>query len=459
VTPVRLTLLWDRVRSSYWFIPTLMLLGGAVLAVALITLDRWRDSDDLSGPWWIFSGGAEGARTVLSTVAGSVVTVAGVTFSITIAVLSLTSSQFGPRLLRGFLRDTGTQMVLGTFLGTFLYCLLVLRTVRSVEEVYFVPHIAVTGGVALALASVCMLVYFIHHVTRSVQVDGIVGRTARDFLRAIDRLFPEEIGLASGAAPPHAEREQAETAEAALRERGMPVLARRSGYVQAVDGGALLTLATERRLRLWIDHRPGRFVTRGAPLAHVVVEPDVPGQGREEEEPDWENRLYDAFSLGEERTATQDVEFIVQQLVEVAVRALSPGINDPHTAILCLDHLSAGLCVLAGRQMPSAFRHDDHGILRIVAAPVTFAGVLEAAFDGIRHYGRADIRVMVRLLEVIGTVAVCARNEAQRDALREQAVRTRQAALESLSPGAPPDAIEAAYREVVRSANRAGAEL
>ena len=145
----RFLLLIDAVRASYWFIPALMLAGGIILALALVAIDERVETERLRGMWWIFSGGAEGARALLSTVAGSVIGVAGTTFSITIAVLSLTSSQFGPRLLRGFMRDTGNQCVLGTFVATFLYCLLVLRMVRSVEETYFVPHIAVTVGVLL----------------------------------------------------------------------------------------------------------------------------------------------------------------------------------------------------------------------------------------------------------------------------------------------------------------------
>lgn len=435
----RLLLFWDAVRSSYWFVPALMMAGGVALAVALVALDGHVDADSLRGIWWVFGGGAEGARTLLSSVAGSIITVAGVTFSITISVLSSTSSQFGPRLLRGFLRDTGNQTVLGTFLATFLYCLLVLRTVRSVEEVAFVPQIAVTGGVALALASVCMLVYFIHHVSHSIQANQIIANAAREMDQAIDRLFPEAIG-----------EEADEPGDAAPPERwedeARPVRAVRSGYVQAVEGDALLALARERDLRICLRHRPGRFVAENGTLA-LVRPPD----GAEEAWADVEERVRDAFSLGDQRTTTQDVEFAVEQLVEVAVRALSPGINDPFTAMMCLDRLGAGLCRLAGRDLPAPLRHDEAGVPRILAEPVTFAGMAEAAFGAIRHYGKGDARVMARLLEVIGDAAECARTGGQRAVLREQAARTLEAARDA-APGKEDRALlQERHRAVLRA--------
>lgn len=405
----RLLLLPDTVRSSYWFIPSLMLLGSGALAVALVAVDQRVGAGSLKGLWWVFSGGAEGARALLSTVAGSVIAVAGTTFSITTAVLSLTSSQFGPRLLRGFLRDRGNQFVLGTFVATFLYCLLVLRRVRSVEEALFVPHIAVTGGVVLAIASVCVLIFFIHHVSVSIQASRIIAGVARELEEAIDRLFPEPIGkedtsLSVTARLPSEEDEQT-----------CAVCAHESGYVQAVDGKVLLALAEEKNLRLMLPHAPGQFVRRGGVIVHI--------SGSGVVDADTAERVRAAFSLGEQRTAAQDVEFLVLELVEVAVRALSPGINDPFTAILCLDRLSAALCHLAGRALPSALRYDTQGTLRVIAPPVSFAGLVETAFGEIRHYGKNDPAVARRLREAVREIMECARTEEQRDVLRKEAAR------------------------------------
>ncbi len=404
----RLLLLLDSVRSSYWFIPALMLAGSAALAVVLVALDRRAETEGLRGPWWIFTGGAEGARSLLSTVAGSVIAVAGTTFSITIAVLSLTSSQFGPRLLRGFLRDRGNQFVLGTFVATFLYCLLVLRMVRSVQEALFVPHIAVTGGVVLAIASVCVLIFFIHHVSISIQASHLIANVAKELEEAIDRLFPEQIG--KEASPPLTSPHPTQG-----QENAQAVCAHQSGYVQAVDAEALLALAQEKNLLIRLRYAPGQFVMRGSTIAGIS-----PPAAADE---DTTGRVNAAFSLGEQRTATQDAEFLVLELVEVAVRALSPGINDPFTAILCLDRLSAALCHLAGRALPSALRFDARGTLRVIAKPVSFAGMVETAFREISHYGKDDPAVAQRLRKAMKEISECARTEEQRNALRKEAAR------------------------------------
>ncbi len=431
----RLLLLWDRIHSSYWFLPALMLLLAAVLAFALIALDQRIENDSLQGMWWVYTGGEDGARQLLSTVAGSVMTVAGVTFSITIAVLSLTSSQFGPRLLRGFMRDTGNQMVLGTFLGTFLYCLLVLRTVRGVEEVRFVPHIAVTGGVVLAVASVCVLVFFIHHVSVSIQADQIIAAVAADLEEAIDRLFPESLGEAGS--PP-----AATTMAEPWEKEAVLVAATDNGYVQAVDGDALLGLAVEKDLRMRLRRRPGQFVTRGSALA-LIWPPDRADDNTLAQ-------LNEAFSLGDQRTLTQDAEFAVDQLVEVAARALSPGINDPFTATRCLDRLGASLCHLAQRNIPSPLRCDERGTLRVITESVTYSAIADAAFNPIRHYGRDHPVVIKHLLDVIGDVISCARTQEQRDVLRRHAVWTLQAGDEDIPGREEQAATEEQYRKVMQ---------
>lgn len=184
---------WETLRSNYWFVPTLMTAGAIGPSYGLLALDQRVPASHMSGVAWLYTGEAAGARSVLSTVASSVITVAGTTFSITIAALSLASSQFGPRLLRGFLRDTGNQVVLGTFIGTFVYCLLVLRMVRGVEQDVFVPNFALTGEVALSLASVAVLIYFVNHVSASIQAAQVAASVTNELTEAIDRLYPQGI--------------------------------------------------------------------------------------------------------------------------------------------------------------------------------------------------------------------------------------------------------------------------
>jgi uncharacterized membrane protein len=196
---VRLATQVDRLRMTFWFVPALMSVGAAVLAFAMLAIDSRLSDESLSGLRWIYGGGPEGARSLLSTVASSAITVAGTTFSITIAALSLASSQFGPRLLRTFVRDTGNQVVLGTFVATFLYCLLVLRTVRGLEDARVVPHLSVTVGVLLAIANLGVLIYFIHHAAMSIRADQVITAVSHELDGAIEQLFPVQLGEEAGA--------------------------------------------------------------------------------------------------------------------------------------------------------------------------------------------------------------------------------------------------------------------
>jgi uncharacterized membrane protein len=326
-----------------------------------------------------------------------------------VTALRLSVTSFGPRLLRNFVRDTGNQVVLGTFIATFVYCLLVLRTVRGSDSAQFVPAIAITGALVLAMASLGVLIYFIHHVAASIQVTHLITVVSHDLLHTIDRLFPEKLG--HGGPEPRAWR------KTCLPERfereARPVSAARSGYLQAIDSEDLMRLATEHDLILRVTPRPGYFVIQGSALAAAW-----PGERVDER---LAEKIHDAFIVGAERTLTQDVEFAVDQLVEVAVRALSPGVNDPFTAMTCVDRLGEALCQSAERTLPSPSRYDADGRLRVVVHPTTFTGVTDAAFNQIRQYGRGSAAVTIRLLEAIAGVAARASGEEDRAALLQQA--------------------------------------
>lgn len=396
---------WEALRGSYWFVPSLMTVGAILLSYAFLALDRWLKFSALSGYAWIYAGGASGARSVLSTVASSVITVAGTTFSITIATLSLASSQFGPRLLRGFLRDTGNQVVLGTFIGTFVYCLLILRTIRGEQTDVFVPNFSVTTGVFLALASVGVLIYFINHVSASIQASHVIASVSKELNQAIDRLYPVSLGEGSGDLTP------SEFDASALPS--VPVAATRSGYVQDVDEDPLVALARSAGGFVEILTRPGAFATQGAPLARLHAAPPLP-KG-------FCGKLNKAFTLGPNRTMAADAGFGMDQLVEVASRALSPGINDPFTAMSCLNRIGDALARLAARPVPSSCRYDNEGVLRIIARPLRFPEMVHSAFDPIRQYGSSSLAVTLHLLETLEVVAVQASGEENREALRRQA--------------------------------------
>ena len=404
--------LLGRVRYSYWFVPAVMVAVAAGLAFVLGWLDD-RLSDQLTEEVaWIYTGGPEGARSLLSTVASSMITVAGVVFSITIVALTLASNQFGPRLLRNFMRDAGNQITLGTFLATFVYCLLVVRTVRSMDDEQYVPHASVTMAVALALASLIVLIYFIHHAASSIQAPHVIASVAHDLDGAIEDLYPEEIGR----------DDDVEGAESAVREPEdtTPVCADRTGYLQAIDDDAVMEIACECDVTIVVVRRPGDFVTEGHPIVRIAPR----SRGSEA----LERRVRAAFIIASQRSVEQDVGFAFEQLVSVGVRALSPGINDPFTAIQCIERLGAGLGQLARRKLPSAWRLDERGRRRVLAHPMTFAELLESSYAMIRPYATSNPQVTARMLDMIELVAADVRRPEDRRALAEQArVLKRQA--------------------------------
>lgn len=403
----RLRAAWDRLRSSYWAVPSSMAVGAMMLAVGMIRLDELsRLPDEL---WWAYTGGPEGARAVLSTIAGSMITVAGTTFSITIVTLTLASQQFGPRLLRNFLRDLGNQVVLGTFLSTFIYCLLVLRTVRGLEENEFVPHLSVTIGVALAILSLGVLIFFIHHVATSIQASAVIANVARDLNAAIRRLFPDSIGEDAASAGEAGMPQVAPASSGSARA----VTSMVTGYVQAIDADRLIDIAREHDVVVAVEAGPGAFVLTGGVLLRMVS--DAP------EASNLDAALHKVFIIGDERTGTQDVMFFVGQLVELAVRALSPGINDPGTARLCIDRLEQALAHLATRRIPSAARRDSRGRIRVYAPPASFPEIATTALEEIARHARASVLVTCRLLDAAGRLAASARREPDREALRRAA--------------------------------------
>lgn len=385
---------WDRLRSSFWLVPTAMACLAAAMAFSAVALDGVVTGDFLKRLGWSYSGGAEGASLLLGTVAGSMIAIAGTVFSMTLVALSLASSQLGPRLLRNFMRDTVNQVVLGTFVATFVYCLLVLRTIRRVDEGAFVPHLSVSIGILLAVVSVGVLIYFIHHISVSIQADQVVARVCRELEDGIDRLFPDDLGKHGAEASPAPSEAEL---RAAFAHESRPVGVLGDGYLQLIDAHTLMALACEKDLLLRLERRPGHYLAKGQTMVMVW-----PGHRVNES---LVKRMNAAFLLGDQRTAGQDVEFSFDQLVEIAVRALSPGINDPFTAIACVDRLGSALCRLARRDVPSPYRFDPHGRLRLVAKGSTFAGIVDTAFNQIRQSARLNPAVAIRVLDAIAQIA------------------------------------------------------
>lgn len=407
----------DRLRERFWFIPAVLCLGALVLAGGLVTLDERIRDQPL--PVWVdfvvYKVAEDGSRDILGAIATSSLAVAGTTFSITMAVLALTSSTYGPRLVRNFMADRGNQLVLGVYVATFLYSLLVLRSVRAIDESgVFVPHLAVNVAGLLAILNVAVLVYFIHHISDSIQIATLAAEVRNDLVRVVDALYPEAIGEGPSAVGADEERGERPVEEilAGLTEPTAVVEAGRAGYLQFVRDDDLLKAATEHDVLVLLEAKPGAYV-----LADTAIALVHPARRSSEK---LARKLREALVIADSRTPHQDVGFAVQQLTEMAVRALSPGTNDPFTAVNALNDLTVGLSRLAGRALPSAGRFDPDGALRVHAPRPDPVEIVSSVLDAMRWYAVKAPSVMHAALDLAQRVGMAARSAVMREQLRDQ---------------------------------------
>jgi uncharacterized membrane protein len=400
----KLKRLWSNLMGSFWFVPSVIVAISIVLAVALIAVDS-TGSEAWMARWpRLFGSGAAGARGMLSTIAGSMMTVVGVTFSMTLVTLALASSQYTSRILRNFMRDRVTQVVLGIFAGIFTYCLIVLRTIRGGNETGFIPSLAVTFGVVLAIGGISVLIFFIHHIASSIQASTIIAAVASETMVAVDRLFPGKLGQA-----PVDEAEN--PSSVLLPERAwQPVLARVGGYIQSVDNAALLQVAREHKTVVRMERGIGEFVVHDTALASIALEAP-PGE-------EIVAHLQAAYSTDRHRTVEQDAAFGIRQIVDMALRALSPGINDTTTAVMCVDYLTAILGRLASRQVPSSHRYEEED-LRVITIGPTFASLVAESFDQIRGSASGNVAILLKMLLAIQTIASLTDSPSRRRELGE----------------------------------------
>jgi len=377
-----------------------MLLIGAGLAVIALdpATNRWVNAIG-AGPL-LGTGSGEDARNLLSTLLSAVIAMASIAFSVTIVALSLAANTYGPRLIRIFRLDHRTQGVLGTFVMTIVYILIVLRAVRGEAAVHEVPATAVTLGAFLAVSCVLALLAFIQNVAGLMAADEVVLRVRQE-LDASIRELPCHGSPAQGPSPCLPSDFEAK----AIRLR-LP----REGYVQAIDLQGLCSWAKKNEAVIRLEFRPGDFVVDGDHKVSVYPAPADAEQARSE--------IDRFFVSGERRTPTQDIEFSIRHLVEVAVRALSPGINDPFTAIAVVDRLRGGMVRLARRELPKPILTDDQGKPRIVRQTTSYKGALDAAFNQIRQAGSSKPSILVHLLNALAAIAEHVRTEEQRTGVR-----------------------------------------
>jgi uncharacterized membrane protein len=389
----------------------------------------------------LYRGDASASRELLATIAGAVATVAGVTFSITMVVLSLAASQLGPQLLRNFMRDRVVHVVLGAFLATFAYCLVVLRSIHTGEDGKnaFVPNLSVTMATALTLVSLGLFILFIHHLSRTIQAPRLIANVGGDLLEAIAALLPErEVKLPPS---PHEQAKIQDALPADFAENARPISIPRGLYVQAVDYGELLKVAEKHDLLVVLDTRPGDFVVRGHPLAQAWPRRHVDDQVVK--------ALQGAFVLGHERTMIQDVRFGIAQLVEVAAIALSPGVNEPFTAIACIHQLSEALTLAAARGKSSPYRWGRDGQLRMICQQTTFRALIDEAFEPIRSMAAGNAMVLGQLMAGLAALAATVWRQEDREAVMKHAQNVRSAAKRSLPPEDDREPIEQLYWLVI----------
>ncbi len=431
LTKARLRQLWADLLASFWLRPAAMVLAAVLLAEGLVWTEDAVSLPDWLGAW-VYAGGTAGARDVLGAIAGATIGVAGTTFSITVAALSLASSQMGPRLLRHFTRDPGNQYALGALVATFAYALVALRSVHQDNGgAAFVPQIAVSVGLLLAFGCVGALVWFLQHVAASINVDRVVALVHKDLSAAV-RALPRSEG---DARPAPGEPMLPATGWAALFAPG-------AGYLRVLDDAALAGWADSQDAVIRLRVRPGGFVFPGSVLGEVW-----PAAAQSAAQA----ALARAISIGDSRSIEQDLEFAVRQMVEVALRALSPGINDPFTAVAVLDRLGAAMCELAGRALPTG-RTLRGGILRVARPATDYPGLLDAMFHLPRQNGADQPAVMIRLLEVLAEVAAVECDPERRCHLRRHADLAHVAALGGTQDAAARAAIEERHVRVLAAA-------
>ncbi len=353
------------------------------------------------------------AQVILGGIASSIMTVVSIVFAILLMTLTLASMQFSPRIIVSFTKDRVTQWTLGIFLGTFSYCIAALPAARSLPSP-FAPVATVLGAMVLAGACVAWLLFFIHHISRAISVNHIVDRIASETEAMINEMMPWPRKLSSLAVPDPIQSTIWETT----------VLSDVSGYIRFIDTARLVVLAKSCRVKLHVLRRVGQFVPAGIPLLMVSKADRLPPEGSAE--------IREAFDFGPSRTLQQDVEFGVLQIVDIALKAISPAVNDPTTAISCVDQLSRILIRFASREVPNSILYDPPGVFRVSIPWISFEQLLDSAFEQIRLYSKADIAVSLRLLRALGDVSATTTDQEIRRTLTERGRRIVAGCAENL---------------------------
>ena len=398
---------WRReaLRTNLWLVPVLQTLGIVVLFGITYAVDRTAYDGWIRLPSWVLNGSADSARVVLATVAAAIITVVGIVFSITIVALTLASTQFGPRMLRNFVRDPGTQISLGTFVASFCYAMVALVSVGGGPHGDFVPHLSITVTFTLTLADVAVLIFFLNHIATMIQLPVVISRIATTLVNEVTAM-ERASSVATARGPSH------EELLARFAESGAPIRTPRSGYLQVIRHDILVKIASKANAVVQLPYRPGHFMVAGQVIA-MVWPPEAAGSVAE--------RLALGHVAGAYRTLPQDISFGFDQLVEIALRALSPAVNDTFTGMTCVDWIADCLCRISITWRPQRIRRDAQGYIRVIAFQPDFERLVERTFDTIRQAAVGMPAIMIRQLDAVAKIIEQVPDRAQRTALIRQA--------------------------------------
>lgn len=403
--------LWSRLNANYWFYPALFSIGGGLLAIGLIWVDRNGFAEWLNRVPAIVPARPDGASNMLTVIAGSMIGTAATVFSITIAAVAYASGTYGPRLLTNFMEDRGNQFSLATFIGTFVYAITVLRTVRGEDEAPtsaanaaatslpgFVPQLSLLVAYILMALSVAVLVYFLNHIPSSIRINTVLNGIGRRLIEQVREGFPEADCGQEPETPP----------------RGEPIYARHTGYIQIIDFDDLAAFAAEHQCTVALKVRTGDFVHPGMALAELTnCGADLERIARD---------LHDDFLLGATRTPKQDPDFLIDELVEIALRALSPGINDPFTAITALHWLGAAIAELGCRDLRKDAR-EEAGDRRVFPLPDGFAHYVERGFGRVRGAVSTSAPAALVAFDTLRNASLPVASESRKALLRDEGGR------------------------------------
>lgn len=397
----------EAIRASSWTLPSLYV----VLALCAASFGLWVDAHytyEAEG-WTNFVriSSPDTALTILSTVATSVLALAGVSFSSILVTMTLASQQFGPRLLRNFMKDRVGQGTLGVLIATFIYCMYVMRRIDPDADQIQVPQVATVIALFLALVCLGSFIRFIHHILIEIQSESVVLDAYRNLEQTINAVFP--------AARSESDPQDTPDRKYDVTRSGWGISLRREGYVQAIDVDELVAVAKKAGAIIRINERAGRYITERSSVVNVIEGPSIDNCDDE-----FIEGVRAAFFIGNLRTPEQDYEYGFRQLVEVALRALSPGINDPFTAMDCLDYIRAGIEETFSRPLPPTIFRDEEGAVRVLKRGTGYPDLLDASLNQIRQAAVDRCDVSCKLLEILAAISRVAKRRDQQLALQKQ---------------------------------------